>query len=162
MARTLRIKRIKGLAEMGQVFRKLLKRDEQAARTVIATCTLNIQTRARRKAPVDTGRLRADIRPFFRDKGLTGEVNTALLYAPHIEFGTGKHRKRRGSKEFVRGIEKWMRRHGIPEEALFPILRKIRKEGTDARPFLGPAYDKEVKRCLANLKRQLKRASERR
>jgi len=53
--------------------------------------TLIVQAAAKRKAPVDTGRLRASITPEVRatpGSGMRGVVGSIVKYAPYQELGT--------------------------------------------------------------------------
>ena len=55
----------------------------------ILTTGLNIQTEAKKNAPVDKGGLRASIRTLFKKPdGLGMEVGTTIVYGAYIEFGT--------------------------------------------------------------------------
>jgi hypothetical protein len=40
----------------------------------------------------------------------------------------------------------WARRHGIPDSALFVLARAIGRRGIPPRPYLVPAFDKNVDR----------------
>ena len=52
----------------------------------VATTALLVETEAKRRCPVDTGRLRSSITT--ERKGLTLSVGSNVKYAPFIEFGT--------------------------------------------------------------------------
>jgi HK97 gp10 family phage protein len=54
----------------------------------ISTTAINVDRRAKQNAPVDTGRLRADIK--FTFTRISGEVFNTVKYAPFIELGTSK------------------------------------------------------------------------
>ena len=47
-----------------------------------------LQARAQRKAPVDTGTLKRSIGLEIRDGGLTAESEATAEYAPYVEWGT--------------------------------------------------------------------------
>ena len=47
-----------------------------------------LQTKAQRNAPVDTGTLKRSIGLGIRDNGMTAEVEPTAEYAPYVEFGT--------------------------------------------------------------------------
>lgn len=47
-----------------------------------------LQTKAQRNAPVDTGNLKRSIGLGIRDSGMTAEVEPTAEYAPYVEFGT--------------------------------------------------------------------------
>jgi HK97 gp10 family phage protein len=57
---------------------------------VVNRAALDTQREAKTLAPVDTGRLRASIRPRFYSQGLAADVYTDVEYAPFVEFGTRK------------------------------------------------------------------------
>lgn len=57
-------------------------------KAAVAESSLNVQRKAKRRCPVDTGRLRASIDAVFYQGGMTGEVGTPVSYAPYVEFGT--------------------------------------------------------------------------
>jgi len=59
-------------------------------KAVVAMSALNVQTNAKGRCPVDTGRLRSSIRAVFVDGGLGASVETNVKYAPFVEYGTGR------------------------------------------------------------------------
>jgi len=58
---------------------------------IVRIC-IRVDRRAKRMAPVDTGRLRASItHELGRDEqGLVGRVGTNVIYAPFQEYGTSR------------------------------------------------------------------------
>lgn len=70
------------------VFQSISPRVAMRVKAVVAETALNVQKQARRNCPVDTGRLRASIRPRFWKEGLAADVFTDVHYAVHQEFGT--------------------------------------------------------------------------
>lgn len=101
--------------------------------------TLLVQASAKRKAPVDTGRLRASITPEVQTRadGVVGIVGSNVKYAPFVELGTRRH--------FVPGryIGTWARRHGLPEGGLVVSGK--------AQPFLQPAFEENAERIFQAL-----------
>lgn len=101
--------------------------------------TLLVQGAAKRKAPVDTGRLRASITPEVQTRadGVVGVVGSNVKYAPFVELGTRRH--------FVPGhyIGRWARRHGLPEGGLVVSGK--------AQPFLQPAFEENAERIFQTL-----------
>jgi HK97 gp10 family phage protein len=83
---------------------------------------------ARRKAPKDTGKLRASIKAVR--KGLRSVVTVGVPYGAFVEFGTRPHFPP------VSALAGWAKRKGMQ-----PILAAmaIAKHGTKAQPFLRPA-----------------------
>jgi HK97 gp10 family phage protein len=121
----------------------------------------DLRTRAVKRAPSNTGVLRAGIDVDGRD--LSWIVYTVAEYAGYIEFGTkskvqvpaemkeeaDKFRGKKGSyADFRQAISEWMRSKGIPPEALYPIMAKIMNQGIDPKPFMYPAMQ-EVDKYLA-------------
>lgn len=58
----------------------------------LARRTIQVESAAKRAAPVDTGRLRGSItRELGEDaQGLVGRIGTNVEYAPHVELGTSR------------------------------------------------------------------------
>jgi hypothetical protein len=63
------------------------------------------------------------------------DIGSANPVATYIEYGTPAHQRSNNWEEFVAAIKEWAQTKGIPEEAVFPIIRKIHNEGTVAYPF---------------------------
>jgi len=83
---------IKGLKETQREMERIV-RELRGGRLLEAMrkATLIVQADAKRKAPVDTGRLRASITPEIRatpGSGIRGVVGSVVVYAPYQEFGT--------------------------------------------------------------------------
>jgi len=95
--------------------------------------TLVVMADARRRVPVDTGRLRASIVPEVEVHGhsVEGIVGSNVAYAPYMELGTRPHFPP------VSALRIWARRHGV--EALL-VARAISRRGTRPRAFLMGAY----------------------
>jgi hypothetical protein len=69
-------------------------------------------------------------------------VGTNLNYAQYIELGTSPHTTNTNSAEFLENINKWLDRHGIVDKSIrYLIIRKIRRNGTVASPYLRPVFD---------------------
>jgi HK97 gp10 family phage protein len=69
---------LSGIPETG---RRVVQREVKRA-------ALNVEAGAKRRAPVDTGRLRNSITHRVEPDGLSAVVGTNVEYAPHVEFGT--------------------------------------------------------------------------
>ena len=68
-------------------------------------------------------------------------------YAYFVEHGRGP-----GKMPPEKPIKDWVKRHNISEDAVFPIRRKIGKEGTKAQPFTEPLrrmIEMITKTCLS-------------
>jgi HK97 gp10 family phage protein len=132
---------LKGLQ---QTLNKLQKVDNQISKEVDAellASALNIESKASKMAPVDTGRLRNSIT--YRDAGkLRYEIVAQTRYAPYVEFGTGK------LVQIPAGLETYA--------AQFKG-KGIRQINRSARPFMFPALFSERKPLLENIKKVLTR-----
>lgn len=132
---------------------------EQAKRGVqkaVAVSALAIQKGARqnitRQGAVDTGRLRSSIRTEFFQSKLSAEIGTDVGYGTSIEFG-----RRPGSMPPPEALRRWARRVLGNEKAAYPVARAIGRRGTPARPFLGPAYQRERDRFVEAIRDALRR-----
>lgn len=151
--------KITGLKEVEKLFGKAgvsaIKREISDEMEVKAQ---DVRTKAVQKAPVDTGLVRAGID--VEGKDLRWVIYTVAEYAGYVEFGTktkvevppemkeeaDKFRGGEGSYEdFKTAIADWMRRKGIPEEALWPIMAKIMGQGIEPQPFMWPAFQEGTK-----------------
>lgn len=151
--------RIKGLKEveklLGKQGQQRLLREISEEMEVKAQ---EVRTKAVMKAPTDTGLLRAGIE--VEGKDLRWVIYTVAEYAGYVEFGTkskvrvppemkeeaDKFRGGTGTyAEFRKAIADWMRRKGIPEEALFPIMAKIMGQGIEPHPFMWPSFQEGTK-----------------
>ena len=132
---------LKGIKQFKRELNKVKSDITREIERTTSASLLRIQSDAKRKAPVDTGRLRAAIH--HRQSGTDGEVSTNVKYAPYIEFGTGT---------LV----------SVPDE-LKELANEFRGRGLrqvnlPARPFLYPALVKERPNYIRNLKSVLGKA----
>lgn len=135
---------------------------------------LNIETKAKRGAPVNLGQLRASIvaEPVTNRNEPFASVEVNARYAPFVEFGTkskvsippgleayASQFKSSGGNfdDLLKNIKQWCRNKGIPAEAAYPIALKIAREGVGAQPFLFPAYFSEVPKIEKGLAKLLQR-----
>jgi hypothetical protein len=110
---------------------------------VVATEQVRAMTRslllvegdARRNVRQDTRQLMNSITHRQRMAGetLVGEVGPSVRYGAYVERGSRPHWPPRAP------LEGWARRHGV---SVFVVQRAIARRGTRARPFLGPAFEK--------------------
>lgn len=122
---------ILGTKETKTAFERLQKLSAQKAKEVVNTSAINIQREAKKRCPVDTGRLRSSIRMEFFEDGLAGQVGTDVQYAPAVEFGTAPHEIRPKKKKALY----W-------PGADHPVKR-VMHPGTKPHPFLFPAAEQE-------------------
>lgn len=134
-----------GLAKLQK---KLTSIDTNAANLIKAQVLksgLIIESAAKDKAPVDTGRMRAAIETKVSNGGFTYEVYPTVNYAPAIEFGTRPHFPPPSA------LAGWARRHGMSGKE-YLIARAISRKGTKKRPFLFPAYEAEKDNFINGIK----------
>jgi len=129
-----------------------------------------IEAQAKRNAPSGaSNRLKTSID--VRGTKLSREVYTDVKYAPYVEFGTkskveippgleGYAMQFKGGggsfEDFEASIKLWARRKGIPEEAVYPIMKSILHNGVKAQPFLFPAFFAEQPQLIKKLKKVLR------
>jgi HK97 gp10 family phage protein len=80
-------------SDLNRIQKKLSSADARmtkAAQTEITRTAFAIETGAKRRCPVDEGRLRSSIRTDL--KKLAADIGTNVEYAPFVEFGTVKQR----------------------------------------------------------------------
>lgn len=77
---------VKGADAVIAKLEKLADRD--AVARIVAQNGAELQQRAQRKAPVDTGTLRRSIRLDIEDGGMAAEVSANTDYAAYVEYGT--------------------------------------------------------------------------
>lgn len=86
---------IKGMPELIQNLRDLeVHIPDALASAGMFAMTENVETVAKERAPIDTGRLKADIHTMViekNQKAVTVQTGTNLIYAPYVEFGTGRY-----------------------------------------------------------------------
>jgi len=154
---------LKALDSLGDKVRRSAEREiERSAR--------NIERDAKRKAPTGANnRLKTSID--VRGSQLSREVFTDVKYAPYMEFGTkskveippgleGYAMQFKGGggsfEDFEASIKRWAQLKGIPEEAVYPIMKSILHKGVKAQPFLFPAFFAEQPQLLKRLKKVLR------
>lgn len=64
----------------------------------VKRATLDVEARAKAKAPVRTGTLRRSIHSVFENGGQRGLVGPSVLYGKFVEFGT----RRMGARPYMR------------------------------------------------------------
>ena len=107
------------------------------------TSAFNIDREAKKRCPVDHGRLRSAIRPTFFQDGMAAEIGPIDVdYAASVEFGTGPHEPPFGA------ILRWAKRRckGDEDKAYamaVGVVNAIKKNGTQPHPFLFPAWEEE-------------------
>lgn len=120
---------------------------------------LRIETEAKKRVPVNTGRLRNAIQHY--QSGLSGFVAAHTSYAIGVEEGT-----KGGTMPPYKSIEYWfLRKNRIPlkkkwdhYEKIQAIRQKIYDKGTEAQPFMYPALYSVIDDFFSDCKTVLKDA----
>ena len=137
---------IDNLKDMGDLVADAVFDEAQAT-------ALEIETDAKQRCPVDTGRLRSSIKAIYDRKTFTAGVFTDVEYAPDVEFGSDKEwvgtfkASKSGKKTLEDGTKiSWKKgkKYNVTHK------RKI------AQPFLYPAYFAGIGRLMRNLENVMK------
>ena len=80
--------KIEGLKELQAKLNKYSEQKKRQVDTELQTTALEIETGAKKRCPVDTGRLRSSIH--HRGRDLDYEILTDVHYGKYIEYGTSK------------------------------------------------------------------------
>ena len=151
--------KIKGLDELKK---KLGKQGQEIVlreiRDEIEVSANKVRNEAIKRVPVDQGYLRNSINVEGRD--MLWIVYASAGYAAYQEFGTKTKveipaemqevasqfkGKKLSEGKFKEAIADWMRRKGIPEEALWPIMAKLMSVGVNPQPFMYPGFKQGTK-----------------
>jgi HK97 gp10 family phage protein len=151
---------------------------QQEVKDEISASALNIQSGAKRLAPVNFGQLRNSIylKEQKVEKGIVFTVGAKASYAPYVEFGTGgkvsipsgfeelasgfKGKKAGTFKDMVQALTLWVRRKGIgggkDKSIAYAIAISILRKGIQPQPFLIPAFETEKPKLIKNILNVLK------
>lgn len=77
---------IKGTSQIEKHLKRAATMND--VKNVVQLNTSEMQQKAQRKAPVDTGALKRYITLSVIDGGLTGRINALMNYSAYVEFGT--------------------------------------------------------------------------
>ena len=160
---------------VNEILAKLnVKAMEQDIQLALNDFGLRVVQQAKTLTPKDEGYLARSIN--FTSETLSVTINVNVDYGAYIEFGTRKFaaayvstlpsqwqqfaQQFRGSQpgsfgEFVQRIMAWVKRKGIPEEAAYPIVLKILREGIKPQPFLYPAFTNQTPVLIKDLENLL-------
>jgi HK97 gp10 family phage protein len=169
------------IGNLSDVLKKLDTLDakiQQEVKDEISASALNIQTGAKRLAPVNFGQLRNSIylKEQKIEKGIVFTVGASASYAPYVEFGTGgkvsipagfedlasgfKGKKAGTFKDMVEALTLWVRRKGIgggnDKSIAYAIAISILRKGMRPQPFLIPAFETEKPKLIKNILNVLK------
>ena len=108
-------------------------------REVVKNSAFNIERNAKSSASVKTGHLRRSISTKMGDMEATIHTSN-LKYAPMVEFGTRPHIIRAKNKKALY----W-------KGAAHPV-KQVNHPGSKAKPYLIPAFEKEIPYFVEKLK----------
>ena len=128
-----------GIKEVENALKTMDKHLRQDVGDEINASALNIQSSAKRLAPVDLGFLRNNI-ALNPINDLTFEVEAKAKYSAYIEFGTG------GQVSIPAGYE---------DLAMMFKGRGLRTINIRPQPFLIPSYETEKPKLIQRLKKLL-------
>lgn len=114
----------------------------QRIKDVVNETALNVQSGAKRRCPVDKGRLRSSIaiEP-ANGPGYAVRVGTKVSYAPYVEFGTGIF----SEHPTIQGRQTpWV----YPKRGGEFVFTR----GQKAQPFLNPAAEEERPKYIAAMR----------
>lgn len=148
---------LKGNKAVLEGLKKLSKKAATGIKQEIGESADQIRNGAVSNAPVNDGFLKGSIS--VQKKDFDARVEVGANYGAYIEFGTGRkvnvpagledyarqfQNKGEGTwQEFEENMKQWLKKKGIEEEALYPIMASIYRNGITAHPFLFPALEKE-------------------
>lgn len=128
-----------GIKEIQDALKTIDSKLKQDVSDEINASALNIQSSAKRLAPVDLGFLRNNI-ALVQESPLTFAVEAKAKYSAYLEFGTG------GEVKIPAGYE---------DLAMLFKGRGIRKINIRPQPFLIPSYEIEKPKLIDRLKKLL-------
>jgi len=151
---------------------------QEDVKNEINASALNIQSGAKRLAPVNFGQLRNSIylKEQKVEKGVVFTVGSNASYAPYVEFGTGgkvsiprgfeelasgfKGKKAGTFKDMVQALTLWVKRKGIgggkDKSIAYAIALSILRKGMRPQPFLIPAFETEKPKMIKNILNAIK------
>jgi len=168
---------ITNISEVSAKLQSLDKKVQQDVKDEINASALNIQSGAKRLAPVNLGQLRNSI--YLKEKtikdGYVFTIGSSASYAPYVEFGTGgkvsipagfeqlasgfKGKKAGTFKDMVQALTLWVRRKGIgggnDKSIAYAIAISILKKGMRPQPFLIPSFETEKPKMINNIKKAI-------
>lgn len=153
--------RVRGLDKLRRELKELPPKVVRAASEEMEATAADVDAKAvqRLSQTADTGLLKNH--NGFEGKGLHWVIFNSAGYAGFHEFGTktlvdvppemreeaDKFRASKGGnyEEFRESIAAWMKRRGIPAEALYPIMAKILRIGIAPHPFMYNSFKEATK-----------------
>lgn len=134
--------RVNGIKEALSALEDYKDTKTEQLETATQKATIDTERKAKKNAPVDTGRLRSSIHR--TNNKLSGTVYTNVKYAPYVEFGTGSE------VDVPEGLEDY---------AMQFKGDGVRQVNLPAQPFLFPAWEvvrpeyiKDIKEILSRIR----------
>ena len=173
---------IKNIDEAFKKFDNMSKTVKKDIKNEVAASALNIQSNAKRLAPVNLGKLRQSIYINETSKGpneFMFTIGAAAKYAPYIEFGTGgkvsipsgfseeasKFKGKTGGRfsDLVKALTEWVSKKGIAsgkqsKSVAYAIALSIIRRGIRPQPFLIPSFKAEMPKLVIKIKNVIKNA----
>ena len=170
------------IAKGAERFKNMSKELAESVDDVLNANVLEMEEKAKQRAPGDRGFLRQNISADI-SKPLHKELTVNAFYASYMEFGTGVYAAQYASSlpadwqtfaaqfkgsggggtfaEMVKNIAEWVRRKGIASgndinSAAYLIARSILINGVKPQPFLFPAYMAQLPQLKKDLDNALK------
>lgn len=135
--------KVEGIEELVKQIKTRQVECERDLEKVIKMHTLNVHGEAKKRAPVDTGQMRRQIKfKFSRNKGdFAGEITSHAEYSPHIEYG---HIVRKGQIVPVK----------VDGKRTF--RRVTQTKFVPAQPFMNPAFNLYKQDIVRDITRTVK------
>lgn len=170
-------KRATGFGGLVKHLKRFGAQGEALTRAVVQSTGDTMVATAKRNAPKDVGALANSIVKIPKKENLSFEIEVGMEYGAFVEFGTGaladvpseladeavKFKGYKGTGNFdvfLTEIKDWCRRHGIPEEASYPIAVAILRKGLKPRPYIYPALVTARKDIVEKLKTAITRLTQ--
>jgi HK97 gp10 family phage protein len=173
---------IKNLDEAFKKFNNMSNTVKKNIKNEVAASALNIQSNAKKLAPINLGKLRQSIYINETSKGQNEfmfTIGAAAKYAPYIEFGTGgkvsipsgfsdeasKFKGKTGGKfsDLVKALTEWVSKKGIAsgkksKSVAYAIALSIIRRGIRPQPFLIPSFQAEKPKLITKIKDVIRNA----
>ncbi len=139
--------KIEGIADLVKDLQTRNVECDKDIERVIKIYTLDVHGEARKRAPVDTGQMRRQIRfKFTRNKSeFVGEIISHAEYSPHVEYG---HIIKKGQLVPLK-IDGKQTFRTVTETKFVP-----------AQPFMNPAFDLYKEDFLRDITKALKQITD--
>lgn len=147
------------LQRFRQQFRKFSAKKVKKLQDATMLSGYNIQKGAKERVPRYQSRLHNSLRVLQAQNKLSVKVWTDVEYAAFVEFGTKskvsipaeiaqyaaqfKGSLKGSFSDLYEQMKVWVKRHGMPESAAFPVAIQIAKLGVKPQPYLYPAFKEE-------------------